>query len=151
MKLIRLTNSLKHLIVDDEDYDRCRLYKWFLNISNERELNIRSTTDQIILSNFLMNDQFSEFDHADRDIYNNQKINLRKCKHKQNCMNRNKPATNHATSKYKGVDWSKEKRKWRSRIGTKHIGYFFTQSEAARAYNRLAKEIFGEFSCLNNL
>jgi hypothetical protein len=153
MKLIRLTNSLKHFIVDDEDYERCQLFKWGLNTLNDRELNIRSTIDQITLSNFLMNDKSSEFDHTDRDIYNNQKSNLRKCTHNQNCMNRKKSTTNHATSKYKGVDWRSNRYVWRARIKSNNmqinLGTFDSEIKAAQAYNRAAKKYFGEFACLN--
>jgi len=53
------------------------------------------------------------------------------------------------TSGQTGVNWSKEKRKWHSKIGVDgrriHIGYFNDIDDAARAYKRykrrLAKEV----------
>ena len=32
-----------------------------------------------------------------------------------------------------------------------YLGYFTTQEEAATAYNRAAKELFGEHACLNKI
>lgn len=55
------------------------------------------------------------------------------------------------TSKYKGV--SKSKGKWIAQIGmncrTIPIGRYSSEEEAAKAYNKKAKELFGEYAYLN--
>ncbi|MFX0181968.1 MAG: AP2 domain-containing protein [Candidatus Hodarchaeota archaeon] len=59
------------------------------------------------------------------------------------------------SSKYKGVYWSKSKKKWQAYIKKNnkryHIGTFTEEDEAGLAYNRKALELFGEFACLNKV
>jgi hypothetical protein len=56
-------------------------------------------------------------------------------------------------SKYKGVYWEKRYRKWCAAIwfeGRNHyLGSFDVEIEAAKAYDRKAVELFGEFAYLN--
>lgn len=51
-------------------------------------------------------------------------------------------------------DWSKcILVKWQASIKKNqkryHIGYYFDEDEAAKAYENYAKKFFGEFACLN--
>jgi hypothetical protein len=59
------------------------------------------------------------------------------------------------TSKYKGVYWDKNNKKWMSRIKinkkTKYLGRFKSEKEAAEVYNKAAVELFGEFAYLNKI
>ena len=54
---------------------------------------------------------------------------------------------------YKGVHWHKCHRKWLARITfekrTIHLGYFPSEIEAAKAYDRGAKKYHGQFANLN--
>lgn len=58
-------------------------------------------------------------------------------------------------SGYKGVDFAMRKRRWRAVITVngrhRHLGYFATAEEAARAYNRAAREAWGEFAYQNGV
>lgn len=60
---------------------------------------------------------------------------------------------NKKTSIYKGVCWSKEKKRWiaTTSIKCKHvfIGYFDSEEAAALAYDKKAKELFGIFALCN--
>ena len=53
------------------------------------------------------------------------------------------------SSKYKGVSWHKAKHNWRSQIKKRYLGSFKTDIEAAWAYDKAAKEEYGQFAKLN--
>ena len=57
------------------------------------------------------------------------------------------------TSKYKGISWHKLSNKWQAyiRINRKkiHLGVFDNEITAAKAYDKQAKRLFGEFAYLN--
>ena len=90
-------------------------------------------------------------DHIDRNRLNNQISNLRYVSYSQNCMNSNKQLN--TSSKYKGVCFHKQNKKWKAQIQLNnkkiHIGYYDGEIDAARAYNTKAVELFGEYACLN--
>ena len=90
-------------------------------------------------------------DHIDGNRLNNSRSNLRIATAQQNCRNRSKFAG--GTSKFKGVHWSKSKKKWRGKItdGYKsiHLGYFADEVACASAYDVAAQRIHGEFARLN--
>lgn len=85
-------------------------------------------------------------DHIDGDTGNNRLANLRECTMTQNKGNSRSYKNN--TSGVKGVH--QVRGRWRSYVqcGRKrvHIGYFDTKEEAAAAYIKKAKELFGEFA-----
>ena len=64
------------------------------------------------------------------------------------------PQTRVKTSKWKGVCWDKQRAKWAAKIqrkdvGTVFLGRFKDEVDAAKAYNKAAREYFGEFAYLN--
>jgi len=89
-------------------------------------------------------------DHIDRNGLNNKRSNLRICTPRQNSYNRIGKET---PSKYKGVRWKKSRNRWVAQI--KHynkamqVGSFDNQIDAAKAYDKKAKELFKEFAYLN--
>lgn len=96
-------------------------------------------------------------DHKDRNPLNNQRSNLRWATPQQNSFNTS-PQPN-KTSKFKGVHVTISRahrpKPYRAMIQINrkkvHIGYFKTEIEAALAYNKKAKELFGEFAYLNQV
>lgn len=98
-------------------------------------------------------------DHVSGDGLDNRRSNLRFATQSQNVMNRGMLPNN--TTGYKGIWWEKpyrvngkiRKGKWRAAIfceGVRHrLGRFKTAEEAARAYDRKALELFGEYARLN--
>ncbi len=90
-------------------------------------------------------------DHIDGNKANNCRFNLRNCTRQENQRNRGK-ATG-ASSRFKGVYFDKKVRKWCAAItlGRRNVwlGYYTDEMEAARAYDRKAVELFGEFARLN--
>lgn len=90
-------------------------------------------------------------DHRDGDGLNNRRVNLRACSHKQNGAN--SKARGQGSSKFKGVSWNRQARKWRAQIWVagKRVMLIATddEAEAARAYDSAARDLYGEFALLN--
>lgn len=95
-------------------------------------------------------------DHENGDPLDNRAINLRICTPSQNGANRG-PDRRRAgrTSRFKGVSWSRTKNRWVTYIHvngkTRYGGSFKIEEDAAREYDRMAFEAWGEFARLNNV
>lgn len=94
-----------------------------------------------------------DVDHIDGDGLNNRRSNLRHCTDSQNQANRHGATKPGSSSVFRGVTWDKACGKWRAIIraqGTNHhLGLFVCEEDAARAYDRAARRIFGEFATCN--
>ena len=90
-------------------------------------------------------------DHQDRNSLNNHLSNLRWCTRKENQQNMSK--RKNTSSVYKGVSFYKPLNKWKAKIQSNgqqiHLGYFTDETDAGRAYDRKAIELFREFAVLN--
>ena len=90
-------------------------------------------------------------DHIDGNMTNDCRFNLRVCTRAENQHNKRKRRG--ARSRFKGVFYCEEHRKWwaRCRVGGRvhWRGYFDDEVEAARAYDRLAVECFGIYARVN--
>lgn len=94
-----------------------------------------------------------EIDHINGDPCDNRLSNLRAVKRAQNHMNQKKTR---GVSKFKGVYKAvdqKRQRIWCAniKIDSKvyNLGRYFTEEEAARAYDERAKFFYGEYALLN--
>ncbi len=157
MKEIELTQGYVAL-VDDEDYERVSAHKWYAEVYRHNVYAARAvyTTNKrrktVKMHRFILGVIGSkvQVDHKDRNGLNNQRSNLR-ITIDQNQQNAGLRKDN--TSGYKGVHWNKNRGRWQARIKfrSKHIGLgLFTDIlDAARAYNKAALELFGEFALLN--
>lgn len=99
---------------------------------------------------------YARTDHVDHDGLNNQRSNLRPATGQQNNGNRRK--LRRKSSAYKGVSWYSDPRTatsgwWRASITVdnhqRSLGYHALEDDAARAYNRGAWDVFGDFAELN--
>ena len=96
-------------------------------------------------------------DHINGDGLDNRLCNLREATHAQNVRNSPKQSTNKVGYKGVSLDHRGKKRRhkpmYRAQIKAdgkyKNIGRFHTAIEAARAYDKAAKELHGEFARLN--
>jgi len=97
-------------------------------------------------------------DHINGDKLDNRRSNLRLATRMDNEANKRKRRTQAGgapSSPYKGVSKVKDGRKkcWRGTVTVEKrqiaLGSFYTEREAAEAYNAAAKEKFGEFAHLN--
>jgi len=151
VRYIPLTKG-KFAIVDAEDYERVAKHKWCVSGSGNHLYACRNDGHTVILLHrVLMNAPAGMVvDHIDGNRMNNRRNNLRVCTHRQNLHN---SLPHGRTSRFKGVWWDKRRRLWDTRVRcngvTTHIGLFRDEVEAARAYDRKAYELFGEYAYLN--
>lgn len=147
----------KVALVDDEDFELLSRYKWYCQgmpggdkaARHPLGNNKRST---ILMHRVIMGAPDNVFvDHINHNTLDNRRSNLRICTNSENQHNRVRSINN--TSGYKGVTWNKKTQKWLSRVhlnGICHVlGSFDDIKDAARAYDKFAKESFGEFALLN--
>lgn len=160
MKEIKLTQN-KVALVDDADFSWLNSVKWTThrvgknekNFYAHRQIRRQDGSAHCVSMHQLLSAVmgFSKPDHKDGNGLNNQRLNLRPATQGQNCMNRGMRSDN--TSGFKGVSWRKGTNKWRAYINLQGVrewlGYFDFVEEAARAYDKRAKELFGEFAKLN--
>lgn len=141
-------------LVDDEDYELVMRYRWNVKMDGPRPYATacnrgpaRKTQRRLYMHKLITG--WPETDHINRNGLDNRRSNLRPATRSQNLMNRAALAKN-ATG-YKGVRL--EAGKWRAVIKAygvrKHLGYFLTPEQAARAYDAAAREMHGEFARLN--
>jgi hypothetical protein len=87
-----------------------------------------------------------EIDHINRIKSDNRIENLRASTRSQNMANKTKKSG--FLSKYKGVTISSDG-KYQVTVKREYIGVFENEIDAAKAYDKVAKELFGEFAYLN--
>jgi len=151
MQRIELSQGL-FAIIDDEDYASMSNYNWYFD---GRSYAVRSVTVNGKRVKIWMHREIlgvsCEVDHINGDGLDNRKCNLRPASHMENMRNR-KPNTV-STSKYRGVYWHKQAKKWRARLRTQglhlSLGLFENEVSAAVAYDNAALRVFGEFARLN--
>jgi len=120
------------------------LFICFCTDSNKKTLVVH----RLVAGAFILNPENKPFvDHMDRNKLNNSVENLRWATSSENL--RNKKDSGRNTSGFKGVSFHKRNGKYKATIQVKHIGYFDNKEDAARAYDKKAKELFGEFATLN--
>ena len=154
MKKIALSRGLS-AVVDDQEYATLSQYKWSVLSSGNRKVYAVSSINgkHILMHRFILglSDRNSHADHIDGDGLNNQRENLRICTNAENLRNRGRNKKN--ASGFKGVyKWS-NRDKWAAKImlsrKSYHLGTFGSPEEAARAYDRAAREHHGSFAFQN--
>jgi hypothetical protein len=92
-----------------------------------------------------------DIDHIDGNKYNNTISNLRLATRQLN--NANCKSALNSSSKYKGVSYNKRLGKWIGTITKNYksiyLGCFTSEVDAALAYNKQAKLLFGKYARLN--
>ena len=159
VKLRHKRASLKCL-VDDEDYEMLKDYKWnestgtggkgyartaFTNrtlFPNKRQVHVSMHNTIMWCPKGLV------IDHINGNILDNRRSNLRIATYSQNRCNSKKDSAN--TSGFHGVYWSRHIGKWRAQIGVNRKVFSLGASRNIRncvvAYRLFAKLLHGKYS-----
>ena len=146
-------NHGKTALIDDEDYEKVSHRKWQYSkgyaVSGSYLPKNHLRMHRVILG--LSHNDHQSVDHINGDRLDNRKTNLRLCTNSQNQANRDAPTTN--TSGYKGVTYHRGKKAWMASANHNNKAYFAgyhqTPELAAKAYDELAKKLWGDFAKLN--
>lgn len=140
-------------LVDDQDWERARAYKWHASSGNRTWYARRTptrTNSYRFLHRFILNAPPDlEVDHVNGDGLDCRRANLRLATKAQNQWNRS--VRGHLRSEFKGV-MRHRYGYWSARVktgGVERATYWRTELEAAVAYNTMAVKAFGDFARLN--
>lgn len=165
MAKIELTRG-KVALIDDEDFARVSLYRWVAMYRRWKAQGKWRTRIYAVhyykeggkfktlpLHRLILQAEAGfDVDHKNGNTLDNRRNNLRACTRSQNRANQRLTC---GTSRYKGVSWKSNKRRWRAtiRINGKgiHLGQFRSERDAALAYNKMAIKSFGEYAALNKI
>lgn len=146
--------------IDAEDYDRVIKHTWRVIKKGSGRLKVVTNVvtpkgnRQVSLGHFLMNPPKGKMVYPRRflDGLDYRKSNLIVCtmRERQQILPKSR---HHGTSKYKGVSFVQSLKRWRASIKvngkSKSLGVFTNETDAALAYNKAARELFGESSYQN--
>lgn len=170
---IELTKG-KTTIIDDVDGDLMK-YRWqahqaqskvwyaqrgegYTNGLGEKKVKISSMHREILSRILGRAPCHAEYtDHINGNGLDNRRINIRVATPRQSTENRRKlnphVLLGETSSKFKGVSWHKNIKKWQVAIKYNykkyHLGYFLNETDAAKAYDRASINYFGEFAKTN--
>lgn len=130
-------------IIDIEDFERCKKKNW--RFSNGYFITGNGTNNNkvIALHNFILNNEQGIIaDHKNGDKLNNTKNNLRKCKQKHNCYNKNLIKSN---SNFLGISYNNKRKKYEPIIAKEKIKYYLGR------YTLLEEAVYARFIAENIL
>lgn len=150
-KEIRLSRGMV-AVVDDADFDWLNKSSWSAHKGQRGEWY--AVHGSSYMHRVIMGDPKNQLvDHKDGNGLNNVRDNLRICSTSQNSHNTRMASNN--TSGYKGVSWNKGNKKFQAHIAVNgkkiYIGQFSTAVDAARAYDREAVKLHGEYANINGV
>lgn len=142
-------------IIDDKDIDLIGQHKWYAhkrkgsNVYYAQTNIIEKGKRKTLRMHWLIMG-VKHVDHINHNGLDNRRKNLRFCNQSQNTANSRKRMGG-KTSEFKGVCRKGEKYLAQITVdGIRYcLGYFYSEENAALAYDRKAEKAFGEFAYLN--
>ena len=155
MKTIKIKNNneIYNIFIDNDDFYKIKDYKWSVYKYGINYYASTSDKNKTIYMHRLIIDppENMDVDHINNNGLDNRKDNLRICTRAQNSRNKRKGISKY--SDYKGVSYNKRAKSYIAQIKYNYncifLGYFKNEIEAAKAYNKKAIELFGEFAKIN--
>lgn len=151
MKVL-ITNH--EVLIDEEDFPLLSRFNWVIK-PDKHGFYVRAAVwfagkkHNVLMHRLIMGMERHEVDHINRNGLDNRKENLRYCIKGRNAWNRVHPNE----TGFKGVGFRARRNRYIARIMhegiREEIGSFKTPEEAARAYDKRARELHGEFAALN--
>ena len=150
-------------LVDNEDFTKVSAYKWRPYKGGDQSSYetvyaiahspmVKGKRHSVIMHRLIMDaPKGVKVDHRDFDGLNNQKYNLRLPTNTQSSAYRRSCAG--SSSKFKGVSLDKRHGTWKSQITfegkARWMGQYASEILAAKAYDKAALELYGEYAVLN--
>ncbi len=135
---------IEYSFVDEEDYENVNNFKW--NASNGYVSGYNG-----LLHRFVMNAKTKDpkIDHINGNKLDNRKSNLRFVTASQNAQNR--PKKEGCSSKYIGVSYNKNEKKWTCNCSKISYMNFDIEEHAAYWYDILVLQAFGKDAKINGI
>ena len=138
------------VLVDDKDYKELSKYKWYSN--SRGYICGHPNGKHVYLHRYIMKPPGGMIvDHISGGKWDNRRCNLRICTYSENAHNHISPA--YGTSDYMGVYLDSKLNKWTAQITKNrkayYLGIHINEIDAAKAYDKKARELFGDFAFQN--
>lgn len=163
-RTIQLTRGLNTLI-DEADFEKVGHLKWHACWNRYVFYARRNVVTGSVLDGskkwtpYFLHREITEsppkkhdVDHKNGDALDNRRLNLRIVTRMQNGRNRHRVSAK--SSKFKGVCRGKNGTPWQANIRVNrkllYLGCFNQERDAAMAYDRAAREHFGDHACTNS-
>lgn len=155
MKMLHLTKGM-FAVIDDADAEWAKQFRWHASQSdkNEPKFYARRGDGKYLHRLLAAVDGLPHVDHKNGFTLDCQRENLRPCTVAQNVRAFKSPyAKGKKSCRFRGVSWFKRDKCWRAYLMLNgrqlHLGYFKDKEKAARAYDKAARQHFGEFAAPN--
>jgi hypothetical protein len=157
------THSLTHGLSGHPLYQKYRNMKGRCSSTNKQKKNYYDKGIEVCEEWLQSPVRFiKEMEHTYREGLQLDRIDNDKGYSKENCRwvthsqnNYNSGAKTSGSSKYKGVYYCKDRDRWKCSVSREgevfNLGSFVYEKEAAKVYNKKAKELFGEYAYINKV
>jgi HNH endonuclease/AP2 domain len=162
MFYVKVENSIREYIVDEQGYDLFVKYKWYATSGKYPYLRAKANGNVLKFHIELMkNEMVNEItdskatrvvvDHINGNVYDNRKENLRVVTQSENNMNKKLQENN--SSGIVGVSWHTRDMCWQAYISYNsqriHLGSFYFLRNAVKARREAELDYFGNHSFYN--